>query len=137
MPISYLVDAARCLIDTRLWDSVTMTDLEAALNALYLDPEFNCDYNQLWNISELRAINLSPAAMKLESATPWYARTPNMAIVATPNTYAYGMARMFKTYADLDGRSVRIFRSAQEALGWLDSIKNQFDAEPQSSKMTQ
>jgi hypothetical protein len=122
LPISYQIDAARRTVSIHACDYVTMAELEAHRNALCSDPAYKVEFSQIWDVSSLHAIDLTPHTMREEAAFPWCALTPHIAVYATSD-YAYGMARMFEGYAELTKRSIRIFRSHQEAQDWLDSVQ--------------
>ena len=55
---------------------------------------------------------------------------PLTAIVATPGTATYGLARQLATLFDFDGASVHIASSIDEAKAWLDEMRS---GKPQGS----
>lgn len=129
MPITYEIDHDRKLVRARVTGTLTKDDAFQYQQHVWSLPEVR-GYNQLIDTSDMGHVDIpfpSADAMRELSSLAAGMDAPDVktrfAIVAT-SAFAYGLARMYATYRALDPRSTRavsVFRSADDAMKWLES----------------
>ncbi len=119
MGMTYRIDPERRLVLTRAWGVLTTPELEDVMSRILLDPRFDPTYRSLGDLREVTAMEIDPMDAARTAASPIFAHGVRRAIVATSDV-AYGMARMFATFAQRSGQEVRIFREMQPAEEWLE-----------------
>jgi hypothetical protein len=119
MPIAYSLDQVNRVVRTRAWGTFSNQDLHSYYHKLTADVRFDRDFRELF---DLRAVHdfLVEAFMIAEVAAwpAFQAGTRRAFIVASD--LAFGLSRMFATYADCAGQTVQVFREARDARAWLD-----------------
>jgi hypothetical protein len=118
MGMSYTIDAVRALVVTRVWDTFSNDDLRDGISHLMADPRFDPCYRSLVDMREVTAITAAAPVLAQVARTPLFAVEARRAIVAESDL-AFGVARMYATYADAEGASIRVFREMSEAESWL------------------
>jgi hypothetical protein len=141
MPIDYYIDHARRLVVARGRGVFTDADIFGYQRDVWTQPDV-AGYDELVDMTAVDDIvTANPAGPRIQqlageaAAQDLPTHTSKFAIVA-PSHLAYGLAREFKTYRDLDPRSnkeIGIFRSMPAALAFLgiDGLD-----EPRSLKRT-
>ena len=127
MPIRYHIDHARRLVVARGSGVFTDADIFGYQREIWTRPDVR-GYNELVDMSAVKEIvTANPAGPRIQqlageaAAQDEPTHAAKFAIVA-PNPLAYGLAREYKTYRDLDPRSnkeIGIFRTMPEALAFL------------------
>jgi hypothetical protein len=118
MGMTYRIDPERRLVLTRAWGVLTARQLADVMSRILLDPRFDPTYRSLGDLSEVTDILIEPMDAAQTAASPIFAHGVRRAIVA-PSDVAFGMARMFATFAERSGQEVQIFREMQLAEEWL------------------
>jgi len=119
MGMSYKIDPARRVVLTRGWGVLTTRELVDVTTEILLDPRFDPTYRSLGDLREVTDITVDTVAAAETAATPLFVAGTRRAIVATSDV-AYGMARMFATFAARSGQDVRVFRELHLAEEWLE-----------------
>jgi hypothetical protein len=117
--MSYKIDSARRVVITRGWGLLTARELADVTTQILLDPRFDPTYRSLGDLREVTAISVDTIASAHTAATPLFVAGTRRAIVATADV-AFGMARMFATFAERAGQDVRVFRELHLAEEWLE-----------------
>jgi hypothetical protein len=113
MPFSYRLEVERHLIEVVFTGLVTETDLTQARESVITDPAYEKSFGLLVDIQAADLSVLNPSALRERAS-----RLPiagRIAILAS-SSFGYGMARMYEL-ASLS--HVAVFRSRNEAVGWL------------------
>ncbi len=135
MPIEYQIDHDRRRVVARGSGVVTEQDIYAYQHDVWARPEV-AGFDQIVDVSAADHIDVpAPSAdgmrdlAALAAGMDHPSQASRFAIVA-PGDLAFGLGRMYSTYRELDPRStkaVRVFRTMDEALAWLDGAP---DAQP-------
>jgi hypothetical protein len=135
MPIDYQIDHARRRVVARGSGTVTETEIFAYQREVWARPEV-AGFDQLVDMSAADHIDAPvPSADGMRdlaalAASMDHPGQPSRFAIVAPGDLAFGLGRMYSTYRELDPRStkaVRVFRTMDEALAWLDGAP---DAEP-------
>jgi hypothetical protein len=118
MGMSYTIDRVRGVVFTRAWDVLTFKELRDLMTTIAADPELDASFSSLADLSRVTSIDIDPAGVASIALAPVFGATNRRAIVA-PTDLAFGMARMFATYADQASQDVRVFREMALAEAWL------------------
>jgi hypothetical protein len=119
MAMSYRIDPARRLVHCRAWGTLTREDLHDHYRGLVIDPHFEPHFQQFGDLREVDAISVDRATIAEVAKLPVFDAGVRRAIVA-PSDFAFGIGRMFATYAESADQNVRVFREIDEAREWLD-----------------
>lgn len=118
MPASYMIDVARRLVTSRIWGEVTDQELREQHASLRADPDFDATYCQLIDVREMSTVRLSSGVLSSLAQRSNFAPESRRAVIATEDD-AFGLARMFSSWAAASGRQVRVFRDLASAEEWL------------------
>ena len=118
MAMSYTIDRVRRVVLTRAWDVLTFKELRDVMTRIAADPAFDADFASLADLSGITSIDIDPSGVASIALAPVFAPATRRAIVA-PTDLAFGMARMFATYAGQASQDVRVFRDMALAEAWL------------------
>jgi hypothetical protein len=118
MGMSYTIDRVRRVVLTRAWDVLTFTELRDVMTRIAADPAFDASFSSLADLSGVTSIAIDPTGVASVARAPLFGPATRRAIVA-PTDLAFGMARMFATYADQASQDVRVFRDMALATDWL------------------
>jgi hypothetical protein len=122
MPISYIIDEARCRVQATCSGSITVEDIlghhEAAVREGFLG------YRELIDTCSVTPPYLSGtdvwrAAMSVRNALKQQEFGPRAVLVAS--NVVYGMARIFTSILS-DDFPMRVFRDRATAVAWLESL---------------
>ena len=119
MPAEYRIDRSKRLIHSRAWGVMTDQDLVANRTALFADPGFSPDFDQLYDLSEVTEVKVSSTVLLHLAMSSRFSPLARRAVVVTSDV-AYGMARM---YAMLTGHedTIQVFRDRPSAVQWLEA----------------
>jgi hypothetical protein len=130
MPITYRVDNARRRVVATASGTLTESDVFGYQREAWSNAEV-AGFDEIVDMTGVVEIVLpSPASDQLRdlaaaSAEMDVLASSRFAIVA-PGDLAYGLGRMYGVYREQDRRStkqVRVFRTMDEAVAWLDGAK--------------
>ncbi len=93
-------------------------DLRGTQDGVRDDPRFAPDFSQLYDLTAVTEIGLTPTGMRALANRSPFDRDARRAIVVSSDV-AFGMARMYQMIADSDPTQFRIFRDVNEAFAWL------------------
>ena len=124
MPVLYQIALDKGRIHTRCVGEVAFPEVLDHFRVLEEDPDFRDGLDVLLDLSELASWptpdQLQAVGGKLERIQP-KARFGACAIVA-PRDVLFGLSRMFMAVAAEHFQRMSVFRSADEAEGWLRSF---------------
>jgi hypothetical protein len=118
VPITVTVDVSRRLVLTRGSGVVTTEDVVSARGQALGNPAFDPTYNELFDIRDVTAVQMSGAEMARIAATSVLSRRVRRAFVATTHVQ-YNMARMFSSLSEPHEQNVHVFRDLAVAEAWL------------------
>ena len=122
MPLTYAVSLPDRLIRVTAVGDVTVTENESLARELEQEPSASPGMRMLVDISRsatsmtnehLRSVARRFRSVQAHGIGP-------VAIVAGSD-FTYGMARAYSAYAEIEGIGVRVFRTEDDALAWLDT----------------
>ena len=128
MPIDYHIDHARRLVVARGNGVLTGADIFGYQREVWSRPEV-IGYDELVDMSGVKEIvTTSPTsdnfrALASESAATDPPETPTKFAIVAGEELAFGLARMYQTYRELEPKStkeVRVFRTLAEAMVYLN-----------------
>jgi hypothetical protein len=99
---------------------LTDADLHGHYASLARDPQFHADYRQLSDLSDVQQVAASRSTIASVASLSVFSPGTRRALVA-PSDAAFGLSRMFATYAEEVGQNVQVFRTETEAVAWLQS----------------
>jgi hypothetical protein len=125
MPIDYRIDHERRLVLATAHDAITEDDLMGYQQTAWSDPAV-AGYGELVDMSTVLDIE-TPSVSGIRRLAALSTRMDaaqgesRFAIVA-PGDLAFGLARMYQVYRELEGggrKQVCVFRTREDALAWL------------------
>ena len=122
MPFAYHIDKERKLVVCTGSGVVTADDIARYRMSLHADPDFQPNFNQLSDFTQVARFDLHHTSMQAEAGmSRLSSRSKRAAVVSTEE--AYGMMRMFMSYRESAGgeEQMRIFYTTDEALCWLQA----------------
>ena len=129
MPIEYQIDHARRRVVAQGTGTVTEQEIFAYQREVWARPEV-AGFDQIVDMSAAEHIDAPvPSADGMRDLAALAAGMdhpgqPSRFAIVAPGDLAFGLGRMYSTYRELDPRStkaVRVFRTMDEALAWLDT----------------
>src|SRR5579862_5179510 len=119
MSASYKIDKERRLVMTSGVGVLTKEDVQAHMDRLSSDPDFDPDFSQLADFREITVVEFGPEDVRQFAQREIYSPFSRRAFLVK-NDLQFGLARMFETYRELNGESgIRVFRSFDEAMQWI------------------
>jgi hypothetical protein len=125
MPYTYTVDKQRRLVNTVGTGVLTLADIVSEINRSRGDTDFDPDYCELADLTEVTDLRLDPDDIRQLSSYTIYSPGSKRAIVA-PRAHIFGMSRMFELMRDSSVNpfeTTRVFSDRDEALQWLAQAK--------------
>lgn len=119
MPIAYSLDQMNRVVRTRAWGVFSNEDLHSYYHKLIADIRFDRDFRELLDLSGVREFLVETYLIAEVAAWPAFREGTRRAFVAVSDL-AFGLSRMFATYADCVGQRVEVFRTTRDAEEWLD-----------------
>ena len=120
MPWSCFIDVQQRLVFTQMTGVVTPADIEAEMQAVKSDPNFDPSFNHLIDGFDSKPAPDFPTdkIRELGSHTIFDKNVRRALVVS--GDLAFGLARMFGTYREIHGElNLQVFRSREAALHWL------------------
>ena len=120
MPCHYIIDKERRLVISVGVDLVTFAEMKAHQDQLLRDPDFNPEFNQLIDATEVTAVDLSRDGAQEITHRNIYSPISRRALVAT-RPAVFGMGRLLMTYFEMADppSQTNVFYSLAPALKWL------------------
>jgi len=120
MPCRYVIDAEHGLVVSTAWDRVTFAEVDAHQDRLAGDPDFNPDFKQLVDATQVTNLDISISEAKTIFGRKTFSSASRCAFLGRGLTIL-GMGRLIEAQAALlEGReTVRVFSNRQKALKWL------------------
>lgn len=131
MPIAYQIDVELRRVVATAHGTLTDADVFGYQHEVWSRADV-AGFDELVDMTRVDHVEIPmPSAERLRtlaatSAEMDAAGSSRFAIVA-PGDLAYGLGRMYGVYREIDQRSkkeVRVFRSLDEAVAWLDETRN-------------
>lgn len=118
MPSAYEIDPPRRLVISRWWGITDDEELIAHYERLRHDPAFDPTYWELVDVREVERYTTADVTIEAVARVRMFAAGVRRAAIAS-NDVAFGLARMFGTYAESQGHLIEVFRTERGALEWL------------------
>jgi len=130
MPVQYVVHPQYRLVVTTGEGRVVFAEVRAHQDALLNDPDFDPEFNQLMDGTDVTDFALSADEIRMVVSRRIFSRTSRRALVVT-STLLYGIGRMLQTYLELSKAAspTSIFPDRVSALKWL-GVSEDFDSTP-------
>jgi hypothetical protein len=131
MPIDFVIEITLRRVVATVRGTLTDQDVFGYQRGVWSRPEV-IGFDEIVDMTYVEHVELpTPSSERMRaladlSAEMDAAARSRFAIVA-PGDFAYGLARMYGTYRTLDERStkeVRVFRSMEEAVAWLEEERD-------------
>ena len=119
LPASYTIDTDRTLVVTRIWGAATEDEIFDHGQRLRNDPQFQPDFRQLVDMSELTEIRVGSGVIRDASRNQFFSPGVRRAVVANSDA-AFGMARMYAIASENAGQTIEVFRDINPAKAWLE-----------------
>ncbi len=122
MPGFYKIDKDRRIVMSSASGVLRIEDILGHQERLLNDPDFDPSFSQLLDFSQCIRFDLTPDDVRLAARKNIFSPHSRRALVVN-NDVQYGLARMFEIHRNLAGEvGIRVFRSIDEALGWVLSM---------------
>jgi hypothetical protein len=118
MSVVYHIDIAHRVVFTRGYGNVVDSDLLQHNQALIADPNFDPDFNQLLDFTQVIDAEIKAETIFEIARNRIFNLGSLRAILVRPG-YQYGLARMFQNMRMLEDKNIGIFLDIGEALKWL------------------
>lgn len=118
MPHKLRIDVALRTVFTTPFGVVTDRDAREHVEDLRNHPDFEADFNQLFDARGVTSVELSGACLREIAAMRLFGEGSLRALVVTAEV-AFGLARMFEMLRGDAPDEVRVFRDIDEARAWL------------------
>jgi len=121
MPQFYKIDKERRLVLSTGSGVFSRADAAAHMEKLLRDPDFDPNYSQIADFTQVAKIELSAKDVHELAQRSVFSPQSRRALIV-PNEVAYGLGRMFEMLRENQGEiGIRIFRNLEEALDWVFS----------------
>lgn len=118
MPIHYEIDHARRVVLSSSTDTMTKDGLEAHMDGLARDPDFDPTYRHLLDLRAVVNVELTVEALRqLMRKQPWTRATQRAFVV--DSDLVFGMSRMAEILNEDNPSEIQVFWEISEALDWL------------------
>ena len=118
------VDAERRIVVVAFVGTLSVQDALAAQEKVRATPGFDPSFHVLGDLTQADLSEITPDVIRRLVAAPPADRASRRALLVADDA-AYGLARMFRAFAEIAGRGNRaeVFRDRDEAMRWLtDSV---------------
>ena len=120
---SYTIHASRRRIDARVGATTSGAELLDGMKALLADPAFDPTYAILIDLRALERAPSVPELAELANFVRSHAKSPDARrAFVTASPVFYQIARLFTQLARGAAARYRVFRSVDDAEGWLASM---------------
>jgi hypothetical protein len=119
----YEIDRQRRLVLSSGTGVLTKEDILGHMDRLSKDPDFDPDFSQLTDFTQITALEIEPEDVRQLAQRKIFSPHSRRALLVKDDLQ-YGLARMFEIYRELNGETgIRVFRNLDEALEWI-LVKN-------------
>ena len=119
MPADYKIDKERRLVMSTASGAFTLADALAHGEKLLKDPDFEPNFSQLMDLTQITAWEIDPEELRSMAQLNVFSPQSRRAILATTDV-VFGYARMFEMLRDFAGETgIRVFRNRDDALAWV------------------
>lgn len=138
MPEGHEIDVTRRVVVSRAWGVLSAAEFMAHQIAVGADPSFDPTFTHLVDLRDVTAFDLDTGTIRSKARSSIFRPGVRRAIVA-PSDLAFGLARMFGTYAESASQTVAVFRAIEEAEHWLglDSTASRANLPPREHSTAQ
>ncbi len=131
MPITYQIERSRRRVIATVRGTMTDADVFGYQRDVWLRPEVE-GFDEIVDMTHVEHVELPvPSGERMRElaslSAEMDARASSRFAIVAPGDFAYGLARMYGAYRSFDRRStkeVRVFRSMDEAVAWLDETRD-------------
>ncbi len=120
VPISYAIDRQRGRVELTVTESLLYADTLAFNKAVATDEGFVRALDLLVDYQGVRSTDMSVGQIGSMADCSPFDRRCKRALVHGDNQLAYGLGRMFETISEHLFPNLRLFRTREEAIEWLD-----------------
>ena len=118
MTASHQIDCAQGVVLVRLWGVVNDAELDDVRRRIRADPDFDPTLRYIVDMRAVTVMAYSCSRVRHVAMTQIFRGGQRRAIVAATDEQ-YGIARMFATFAALEGEVAEVFREWRPAVEWL------------------
>ena len=118
MPAVHRIDREQRVVLSRLWGDLTVDEIEEHRRAIRADPDFAPSHRYIVDMRYVTTLGYPSARVRHVAGTPSFRGDQRRAIVASTDEQ-FGVARMFATFAALEGELIEVFREWAPAVDWL------------------
>ena len=118
MPYSHEIDRVQGVVLSRLWGVLTGDEIDEHRRQIRTDPAFDPGLRYVVDMRAVTVLAYTSSRVRHAAATQHFRGGQRRAIVAATDEQ-YGVARMFSTFAALEGEVVEVFREWPPAAAWL------------------
>jgi hypothetical protein len=118
MPVKYRIDVPLRTVFTTPFGTYTDQDARQHVEDLRNEPDFESDFNQLFDASGVTSVELSGTCVREIASIRMFGEGSRRAFVAGTDV-VFGMIRMFEMLRDDFPDQIRVFRDIDDARAWL------------------
>ena len=119
MSAFYKIEKDRRLVLSSGAGVLTREDILGHMERLSKDPDFDPDFSQLVDFTQITALEIEPEDVRQFAQRTIYSPRSRRAFVVKDDLQ-FGLARMFEIHRELKGeKGIRVFRNYDEALDWV------------------
>jgi hypothetical protein len=119
MPAFYKIDRERRLVMSTGAGILTMAEILAHQNKLANDSDFDPDFSQLMDFTQVTQIALNANDVRRLAQRSIFSPQSRRAFIMA-NDAAYGLGRMYEIFRESAGEhGIGVFRNLEEALDWI------------------
>jgi hypothetical protein len=121
MPWHYTIDAERRVIVSRMWGRVTFLEALSHQNQLRSDPNFNPEFDQLIDATDVSTLSLSEAQAIRLAGTDFFSSESRRSFAAG-TAAVFGLGRMMEVHYWIatNKRRTAVFYGLSSAMEWLE-----------------
>ena len=118
MPLEYRIEVSLRTVFTTPFGTYTDRDAREHVEDLRNHPNFESDFNQLFDARGVTSVELSGACVREIASIRMFGEGSRRAFVAGTDV-VFGMVRMFEMLRDDALDEIRVFRNIDDARAWL------------------
>jgi hypothetical protein len=119
MSAFYKIDKERRLVSSSGTGVLTKADILGHMDRLSNDPDFDPDFSQLIDFTEITGLEIGPEDVRQFAQRIIFSPRSRRAILVKDDLQ-FGLARMFEIHRELNGETgIRVFRTLDDALDWI------------------
>jgi hypothetical protein len=97
---------------------LTSEEIVTHYDALRADPDFDPTFSQLADLQDVTKFAVDAKTLRSEALLRTFHPSARRALVASSDI-AFGLSRMYGSYAELAAQNLQVFRAKDEAEEWL------------------